>query len=50
VAVEQIFSGSEDTITLCHASLKPETVGILMMVKRKLIIAHEKIVANIIIL
>jgi hypothetical protein len=41
VAVERIFSGGEDIITLCRASLKPETFGILMMVKMKLIIARE---------
>jgi len=41
VAVEQIFSGGEDTITLCRASLKPEAIRILMMVKRKLICPRE---------
>ena len=39
MAVEQIFSGGRDTISLHHASLKPETIQILMLVKRKLIIA-----------
>ena len=47
VAVEQIFSGGWDTISLHHASLKPETIWILMLVKRKLIIAWEKIAAKL---
>ena len=43
VAVEHIFSGGRDTISLHCASLKPETIWILMLVKRKLILAREKI-------
>jgi hypothetical protein len=35
VAVERIFSGGRDTISLRRASLKPETIWILMLVKRK---------------
>ncbi len=40
VAVERIFSGGRDTISLRRASLKPETIRILMLVKRKLILAR----------
>jgi hypothetical protein len=47
VAVERIFSGGRDTISLRRASLKPETIQILMLVKRKLIIAREKIAAKL---
>ena len=47
VAVEQIFSGGRDTISLRHASLKPETIQILMLVKRKLMISQEKIAAKL---
>jgi hypothetical protein len=43
VAVERIFSGGRDTISLRRASLKPETIRMLMIVKRKLIHAREKI-------
>ena len=44
VAVEHIFSGGRDTISLHRASLKPETIRILMLVKHRLILrlAHEK--------
>src|SRR5271168_1013817 len=41
VAVEHIFSGGHDTISLCRASLKPETIRILMLVKRRLVLARE---------
>ncbi|KAF8803399.1 hypothetical protein BYT27DRAFT_7109784 [Phlegmacium glaucopus] len=37
VAVEHIFSGGWDTISLCRASLKPETIRVLMLVKHRLI-------------
>jgi hypothetical protein len=47
VAVEHIFSGSRDTISLHRASLKPEIIWILMLVKRKLIISQEKIAAKL---
>src|SRR5208282_1200771 len=43
VAVERIFSGGRDTISLRRASLKPETIRMLMLVKRKLILAREEI-------
>ena len=43
VAVKRIFSGGCDTISLWHASLKHETIQILMIVKRKLILAQEEI-------
>jgi hypothetical protein len=47
VAVERIFSGGQDTISLRRASLNPETIQILMLVKRKLIISWEKIAAKL---
>ena len=47
VAVEQIFSGGWDTISLRCASLKPETIRILMLVKRKLIISWENIATKL---
>ena len=47
VAVERIFSGGQDTISLHRASLKPETIWILMLVKRKLIISWEKIATKL---
>ncbi|KAE9386398.1 hypothetical protein BT96DRAFT_788678, partial [Gymnopus androsaceus JB14] len=36
VAVERIFSGGRDTISLCHAQLKPETIHVLMLYKHQL--------------
>jgi hypothetical protein len=36
VAVERVFSGGRDTISLRRASLKPETVRALMLVKHRL--------------
>ena len=41
VAVERIFSGGRDTISLRHASLKPETIKVLMLVKHRLILRCE---------
>jgi hypothetical protein len=43
VAVERIFSGGRDTISLRRATLKPETIRMLMLVERKLILAREGI-------
>ena len=42
VAVERIFSGGRDTISLRRASLKPETIRVLMLVKRGLILKREE--------
>ncbi|KAF8799537.1 hypothetical protein BYT27DRAFT_7120574, partial [Phlegmacium glaucopus] len=42
VAIEQIFSGGWDTISLCHASLNADTIQILMLVKKQLHLAHTK--------
>jgi hAT family C-terminal dimerisation region len=42
VAVEQIFSGGRDTISLRRASLKPETIRVFMLVKKKLHLEREK--------
>ncbi|KAI9437123.1 hypothetical protein F5148DRAFT_953123, partial [Russula earlei] len=36
VAVERVFSGGRDTISLCRASLKVETIRTLILVKKKL--------------
>src|SRR5882724_5325335 len=43
VAVEQIFSGGLDTISLHHASLNPETIQTLMLVKQWLHLARTAI-------
>jgi hypothetical protein len=36
VAVERIFSGGRDTISLRRASLQPETIRMLMVLKQRL--------------
>lgn len=41
VAVERIFSGGRDTISLRRASLKAETIRILMLVKRRLVLRRR---------
>ena len=41
VTIERIFLGGRDTISLRHASLKPETIKILMLVKHQLILRCE---------
>lgn len=43
VAVERIFSGGRDTISLRRASLKPDTIRILMLVKQRLRLARGAI-------
>ena len=43
VAVEQIFSGGRDTISLRRASLNPETIRTLMLVKQRLRLARTAI-------
>jgi len=40
VAVEWIFSGGRDTVSMRRASLKPETIRTLMLVKAKLRLAR----------
>jgi len=40
VAVERIFSGGHDTISLQRASLIPDTIRVLMLVKNRLRLAH----------
>lgn len=40
VAVERIFSGGRDTISLRRASLVPETIRVLMLVKQRLRLAR----------
>jgi hypothetical protein len=41
VAVERVFSGGRDTIRLRRASLKAETIEVLMFVKARLRVAQE---------
>jgi hypothetical protein len=41
VAVERVFSGGRDTISLRRASLKAETIRTLMLVKKKLHLERE---------
>ena len=36
VAVERVFLGGHDTISLQRASLQPEIIKVLMLVKKKL--------------
>src|SRR3984957_1962576 len=43
VAVEHIFSGGHDTISLRRASLNPETIRTLMLVKQRLRLARTAI-------
>ena len=43
VAVERIFSGGRDTISLRRSSLKPETICTLMLLKNRLRLAREAI-------
>ncbi|KAJ7912853.1 hypothetical protein B0H13DRAFT_2326912 [Mycena leptocephala] len=43
VAVERIFSGGRDTISLRRASLKPDTIRRLMMVKQRLRFARNAV-------
>ena len=42
VAVERVFSGGRDTISLRRASLKAQTIRVLMLVKRKLHLARTQ--------
>ncbi|KAG1893812.1 uncharacterized protein F5891DRAFT_962450 [Suillus fuscotomentosus] len=43
IAVERIFSGSRDTISLRRASLQPNTIRTLMLVKQRLRLARNAI-------
>lgn len=43
VAVERIFSGGWDTISLRRASLQPETIRMLMVLKQRLRLARTAI-------
>ena len=47
VAVERIFSGGRDTISLRRASLQPDTVRMLMLVKHRLRLKQN---ANVIVI
>ena len=47
VAVERIFSGGRDTILLRRASLQPDTVRMLMLVKHRLRLKQN---ANVIVI
>ena len=42
VAVERIFSGGRDTISLRRASLHADTIRTLMLVKKRLHLARAK--------
>jgi hypothetical protein len=42
VAVERIFSGGRDTISLRRASLHADSIRILMLVKKRLHLARAK--------
>jgi hypothetical protein len=42
VAVERIFSGGRDTISLRRASLHGDTIRILMLVKQRLHLTRAK--------
>jgi len=46
VAVEHIFSGSCDTISLRHTTLNPETIQTLMLVKQQLCLAHTAVLRD----
>ncbi|KAJ6611573.1 hypothetical protein B0H10DRAFT_1809311, partial [Mycena sp. CBHHK59/15] len=43
VAIERIFSGGRDTISLCRAGLKPDTIRTLMIVKQRLRLARNAV-------
>ena len=43
VAVEHVFSGGHDTISLCYASLHPQTIKVLMLSKKKLHLLCAKV-------
>jgi hypothetical protein len=43
VAVERIFSGGRDTVSLRRASLHADTIRILMLVKKRLHLARAKV-------
>ncbi|KAG1797654.1 uncharacterized protein BJ212DRAFT_1289450, partial [Suillus subaureus] len=43
VAVEHIFSAGHDTISLQHASLQPNTIRTLMLLKQHLRLTHNAI-------
>ncbi|KAI9507232.1 hypothetical protein F5148DRAFT_1276297 [Russula earlei] len=45
VAVERVFSGGRDTISLRRASLKAETIRTLILVKKKLHLQREPVVS-----
>ncbi|KIJ40706.1 hypothetical protein M422DRAFT_256401 [Sphaerobolus stellatus SS14] len=48
VAVEHIFSGGRNTISLRHASHKPDTLRTLMLVKQQLHLAHIAVQAGLV--
>ena len=43
VAVERIFSGGRDTISLRRASLHPDTIRTLMLVKHRLRLSQVQV-------
>lgn len=46
MAVERIFSGGRDTISLRRASLQPNTIRVLMILKHKLRLARTSLTAK----
>jgi len=46
VAVEQVFSGRHNTISLRHASLQPETICTLMLLKQQLRLSYASSIDN----
>jgi hypothetical protein len=46
VAVERIFSGGRDTISLRRASLQPETIRTLMLLKQQLRLSRTSSIDN----
>lgn len=47
VAVERVFSGGRDTISLRRASLKPETIRVLMLLKHKLHLSRREFLKGV---
>jgi len=47
VAVERVFSGGCDTISLRRASLKPSTIRRLMLIKHRLLLTRRQYVQKL---
>ena len=44
VAIKHIFSGGRDTISLCRASLKPDVIHSLMVLKHHLLLKRSSVI------